>query len=107
MATKLRELAEATPNSSHPNPLIKHEKLRQLYSTMLKCRLLGEHARIPGKQADFENYRYSSVGLEATAVGAAIDLQTSDTLAPRGSRFHFELSQGRAAHRHIRPTLRE
>jgi TPP-dependent pyruvate/acetoin dehydrogenase alpha subunit len=61
---------------------------------MLKCRLLGEHARIPGKQADFENYRYSSVGLEATAVGAAIDLQTSDTLAPADRDFILSYLKG-------------
>ena len=94
MATKLRELAEAAPNSSHPNPLINHEKLLQLYSTMLKCRLLGEYARIPGKRADFEDNCYSSVGLEATAVGAAIDLRTSDTLAPPHSDFILSYLKG-------------
>jgi TPP-dependent pyruvate/acetoin dehydrogenase alpha subunit len=94
MATKLRELAEATPNASHPNPLINHEKLRQLYSTMLKCRLLDEHVRIPGKQAGFENDRYSFVGLEATAVGAAIDLRSSDTLAPPHRNFTLSYLKG-------------
>jgi TPP-dependent pyruvate/acetoin dehydrogenase alpha subunit len=94
MAIKLRELAEAAPSLSHPNPLINHEKLRQLYSTMLKCRLLDEYARIPGKQADFENDPYSSEGLEAMAVGAAIDLRTSDTLAPPDRDFILSYLKG-------------
>ena len=82
MATKVREqFAVATPNSSHPNPLISHEKLRQLYSMMLKCRLLEERARILEKKAG-ESDHYSSIGLEATAVGAAVDLRPADTLAP-------------------------
>lgn len=82
MATKVRQLAEATPNSSHPNPLISHDKLRQLYSMMLKCRLLDQRARMLRMQAGFEDDRYSSVGLEATAVGAAIDLRPTDTVGP-------------------------
>lgn len=82
MATKVRELVEATPNSNHPNPLISDDKLKQIYGMMLRCRLLDERARILEKQADFEGDHYSSMGLEATAAGAAIDLRPADTLAP-------------------------
>jgi TPP-dependent pyruvate/acetoin dehydrogenase alpha subunit len=82
MGTKTKELAVATPNSTHPNPLMSHEKLRQLYSTMLKCRLLDERTRILEKQANFEDHYTASVGQEATAVGAAIDLRPEDTVAP-------------------------
>ena len=83
MATKVREqVAVATPSSGHSNPLISHEKLRQLYSTMLKCRLLEERTRILEEQAGLENDRSTSVGMEATAVGAAIQLRPEDTLAP-------------------------
>lgn len=81
MATKLQEPLEMTPASGYSNPLISHQKLRQLYSTMLQCRLLDERARILEKQSGFENHRYSSAGLEATAVGAAIDLLPADTIA--------------------------
>ncbi|MGB8480797.1 MAG: thiamine pyrophosphate-dependent enzyme [Acidobacteriaceae bacterium] len=95
MATKVRELTPvATPNSSHPNPLISHEKLQQLYSMMLKCRLLDERARILEKQAGFKNDHYSSVGLEATAVGAAIDLLPADTLAPSHRDFILSYLKG-------------
>lgn len=90
MATKVREqIAVATPHPGHPNPLISHEKLRQLYRMMLQCRLLEERVRIFEKQAGFEGDRPSSVGLEATAVGVAIDLRTADTLAPSHRDFFW------------------
>ncbi|MGA8290786.1 MAG: thiamine pyrophosphate-dependent enzyme [Acidobacteriaceae bacterium] len=82
MATKVRGLAKATLNSSHQNPLISNAKLRQLYSVMLKCRLLERRAQILRKRAGLEGDHHSSLGLEATAVGAAIDLRPTDTLAP-------------------------
>ena len=81
MATKLREPSEVTPTSGHSNPLISHQKLQQLYSTMLQCRLLAERARTLDKQSGFEKAPFSSAGLEATAVGAAIDLRPADTIA--------------------------
>jgi 2-oxoisovalerate dehydrogenase E1 component subunit alpha len=71
-----------TPNSGHSNPLISREKLRQLYSMMVKCRLLEQRARILEQQAGIESHPDSSAGGEATAVGAAIHLRPADTLAP-------------------------
>ena len=94
MATKVRELAEATPNSSHPNPLISDDKLRQLYSMMLRCRLLDTRARLLRKQAGSEHDHHSSEGLEATAVGAAIDLRPTDTLAPSPRDFILSYLRG-------------
>ncbi|HZC43764.1 MAG TPA: thiamine pyrophosphate-dependent enzyme [Acidobacteriaceae bacterium] len=81
MATKVRELAETTPNSSHPNPLISHGKLRQLYSTMLQCRMLHECARTLGQQGGLQHDDDSSADLEATVVGTAIHLRPEDILA--------------------------
>jgi TPP-dependent pyruvate/acetoin dehydrogenase alpha subunit len=69
------------PASSHPasNPLISDAKLKQLYSTMLQCRLLAERTReqrgISRKTAPFFDG-------EAAAVGAALDLRRDDWLAP-------------------------
>jgi pyruvate dehydrogenase E1 component alpha subunit len=57
--------------------LISNEKLLQLYSTMLKCRLL--HARI--RAAANENGS-AALSHEAAAVGVALDLLPGDTLAP-------------------------
>ncbi|MGC1872931.1 MAG: thiamine pyrophosphate-dependent enzyme [Acidobacteriaceae bacterium] len=95
MATKVGQLiAEVTLNSSHPNPLISDDKLRQLYSMMLKCRLLDERARMLGTQATPERDHSSSTGLEATAVGAAIDLRRTDTLAPSHGDFILSYLKG-------------
>lgn len=94
MASKVREAAEATPSSSYPNPLISHDKLRQLYSMMLKCRLLDQRARMLRTQADFEDDRCFSVGLEATTVGAAIDLRPRDTLASSHPDFILSYLKG-------------
>lgn len=83
MAINVREpIAGATRNSSPSNPLISHEKLRQLYSMMLKCRLLDAYLRVAENRAGIANDHHASAGLEATAVGAAIDLWRGDTLAP-------------------------
>ena len=94
MATKVRGHAETALNSSHQNPLISHAKLRQLYSVMLKCRLLEERARNLRKQAGFDGEQHSSIGLEATAVGAALDLRPTDTLAPSPRDFALSYLKG-------------
>lgn len=54
-------------------PLISDKKLKQLYTTMLKCRIIDAHARSLGGGSSWK-------GLEAAAVGAAIDLQAEDTI---------------------------
>jgi pyruvate dehydrogenase E1 component alpha subunit len=95
MVTKVKQrVADATPNSSHPNPLISHEKLKQLYSMMLQCRLLDERARILKKQARVRGDYYAAVGQEAIAVGAGIDLQPQDTVAPSHRNFILDFIQG-------------
>jgi TPP-dependent pyruvate/acetoin dehydrogenase alpha subunit len=65
--------------------LIDDAKLKQLYATMLQCRLLTEHAR---RLRNPRRALYSaSLGQEAIATGCAIDLRPEDTvaLAPRDS----------------------
>ncbi len=61
------------------NPLITDAKLKQLYSTMLQCRLLDERFHelrgVKGKAAP-------AFGGEAAVVGAALDLRRDDWLAP-------------------------
>ena len=65
--------------------LISDAKLKQLYATMVECRLLAQHARRlrnPGRAL------YSaSLGQEAISTGCVIDLEPEDTvvLAPGGS----------------------
>jgi pyruvate dehydrogenase E1 component alpha subunit len=83
MATKVREQAATAPSSSkNGSSLITDEKLKQLYSTMVKCRVLEERIRILKKQARFKGNYYAAVGQEATEVGCTIDLRDEDTVAP-------------------------
>lgn len=83
MATKVRErAAEAPASGKNGSSLISDEKLKQLYSTMVKCRVLEERIRILKKQARFKGNYYAAVGQEATEVGCTIDLRDEDTIAP-------------------------
>jgi pyruvate dehydrogenase E1 component alpha subunit len=58
--------------------LIDDAKLKQLYATMLQCRLLTERARPLRRDKTLSN---ASLGQEAIAVGCAIDLRPQDTVA--------------------------
>jgi pyruvate dehydrogenase E1 component alpha subunit len=58
--------------------LINDEKLKQLYATMLRCRLLTERARPLRRSKKLSD---ASLGQEAIAVGCAIDLRPQDTVA--------------------------
>ncbi|HEX6467228.1 MAG TPA: thiamine pyrophosphate-dependent dehydrogenase E1 component subunit alpha [Terriglobales bacterium] len=91
MATKTKErTAPAVKNGKQEVPQqgsngaspIGEEKLKQLYATMLKCRMLEEKARLLFKQGKFAGNYYAAVGQEGTEVGCAIDLKPEDTVAP-------------------------
>jgi TPP-dependent pyruvate/acetoin dehydrogenase alpha subunit len=58
--------------------LIDDAKLKQLYVTMLQCRLLTEHARTHRRYGALYS---ASMGQEAIATGCAIDLSPQDTIA--------------------------
>jgi TPP-dependent pyruvate/acetoin dehydrogenase alpha subunit len=58
--------------------LIDDAKLKQLYATMLQCRLLTERARPLRRDKRLSD---ASLGQEAIAVGCAIDLRPQDTVA--------------------------
>jgi TPP-dependent pyruvate/acetoin dehydrogenase alpha subunit len=53
--------------------------LKQLYATMLQCRLLAQHARRLRSQG--RNLYSACVGREAIVVGCVIDLEPEDTVA--------------------------
>jgi TPP-dependent pyruvate/acetoin dehydrogenase alpha subunit len=79
---KKRGKSSPSTNEDAPaasNPLISDAKLKQLYSTMLQCRLLDERSHMlrgtGRKAAPF-------FAREAAAVGAALDLRRDDWLAP-------------------------
>jgi acetoin:2,6-dichlorophenolindophenol oxidoreductase subunit alpha len=87
-----QEAAQApTTNGASPVP---EEKLKQLYATMLKCRMLEEKARLLFKQGKFAGNYYAAVGQEATEVGCAIDLKPEDTVAPSHRDFIANFIKG-------------
>lgn len=73
--------------------LIGDAKLKQLYATMLRCRLLDQSlARIA---AAGKSKRPRSVGHEAALVGAALDLRRDDWLLPQQRAAVAALLRGR------------
>ncbi|HEX7960996.1 MAG TPA: thiamine pyrophosphate-dependent dehydrogenase E1 component subunit alpha [Terriglobales bacterium] len=88
---KQEAVQTATANGASP---ISEEKLKQLYSTMLKCRMLEEKARMLFKQGKFAGNYYAAVGQEATEVGCAIDLKPEDTVAPSHRDFIANFIKG-------------
>jgi TPP-dependent pyruvate/acetoin dehydrogenase alpha subunit len=62
--------------------LISDAKLRQLYATMVQCRLLTERAHLLHNDCRFPGLCYASMGQEAIATGCAIDLRREDTIVP-------------------------
>ena len=88
---KQEAVQTAASNGASP---ISEEKLKQLYSTMLKCRMLEEKARMLFKQGKFAGNYYAAVGQEATEVGCAIDLKPEDTVAPSHRDFIANFIKG-------------
>jgi len=80
--TKAHSAAAKALAGNHGFSLISDKKLLALYTFMLKSRLLAERLQpLPG----------SALGLEATAVGAAIDLFAEDTLLLAPHQLPFAL----------------
>ena len=82
-------LPVARESASTGGSLISEEKLKQLYVTMLHCRLLAERARsLRGPAAAL--YR-ASAGQEAIATGFTIDLTAQDSIvtAPHDAIAHL------------------
>ena len=74
--------AAAAPSIQNGFSLISNEKLLQLYATMLKCRMLEERIRIPGKISKLQGIVSGAMGQEAAAVGVILNLGSEDTIAP-------------------------
>jgi len=90
MATKVGKqhgaaLAQPGNTSQASNPLISDAKLRQIFETMLQCRVLGQRLRSMRRSEPWGKYSLSPVE-ELVAVGAAIDLRRKDWVTlPRGA----------------------
>ena len=84
-------LAETTGNA---HPPLDPELLKRLYSYMLKCRMVEERVRLLFRQGKFAGNYYAAVGQEATEVGATIDLDPADTIAPSHRNFVTHIMKG-------------
>lgn len=68
--------------------------LKKLYFYMLKCRMVEEKARTLFKQGKFAGNYYAAVGQEATEVGATIELEHDDYVAPSHRNFVTNIMKG-------------
>jgi TPP-dependent pyruvate/acetoin dehydrogenase alpha subunit len=71
--------AAAGAEVSTGGSLISDAKLKQLYATMVRCRLLTQHAA--GRRKQLASLYHASMGQEAIAAGWVIDLRPADTIA--------------------------
>jgi TPP-dependent pyruvate/acetoin dehydrogenase alpha subunit len=102
MASKTKDRAATAAPASKPAakpsgngaPPLDETLLKRLYSYMLKCRMVEERARILFKQGKFAGNYYAAVGQEATEVGATIDLEPGDTIAPSHRNFVTHIMKG-------------
>jgi TPP-dependent pyruvate/acetoin dehydrogenase alpha subunit len=78
---KIATPAVAAPPIQNGFSLISNQKLLQLYTTMLQCRMIEERLR-PLLKKNKAEIAHDAAGREAAIVGAALDLLPGDTLAP-------------------------
>jgi TPP-dependent pyruvate/acetoin dehydrogenase alpha subunit len=83
----------AKPQGNGASPL-SPEILKRLYYYMVKCRMVEERARTLFKQGKFAGNYYAAVGQEATEVGATIDLEKDDYIAPSHRNFVTNIMKG-------------
>ena len=62
--------------------MISDDKLLELYSVMVKCRMIAERACVLARQGRLTSVLDSGVGREASIAGIAVDLEPEDTLSP-------------------------
>ena len=75
--------ASRTQNDSGAKELLPAEKLKQLYATMLQCRMVKERVRRMFQQGKLTESSRARTGREASEVGVMVGLQHDDCMAPR------------------------
>ncbi len=93
VAEREPEQSTRTYSGNGSSPL-NDQTLKRLYSYMLKCRMVEERARLLFKQGKFAGNYYAAVGQEATEVGATIDLEPGDYVAPSHRNFVTNIMKG-------------
>lgn len=82
MTTRKLEKSAAATASTNGFSLISDRKLIDLYTIMVKCRMLDERACALAKKGKLKGKHEAIDGHEAALVGALIDLQPEDAIAP-------------------------
>ena len=75
--------------SSSPSVVLTSRKLKQIYATMLHCRMIEDRARLLFPDPGFSKDQFIGNGLEAVEVGAALGLRRRDCIGPWGRHFIF------------------
>jgi pyruvate dehydrogenase E1 component alpha subunit len=95
MAARTKEQSTAAATAGNPGfSLISNEKLVRLYAAMVKCRMIEERARALFEQSNSTGSGEIAGGLEAAAVGVAIDLLPEDTVVAEERDSAIRLIQG-------------
>jgi TPP-dependent pyruvate/acetoin dehydrogenase alpha subunit len=83
---------DSAPADKPTVSLISIEKLLQLYATMIKCRILDERLHLFRWHGEANGNE--TAGLEASLVGATIDLVRGDAVVPAGWQVLTDLPKG-------------
>lgn len=105
MSTRKQEKSAAAPASKNGFSLISDEKLIEIYTTMVKCRLLEQRVRVAGKQSKADAGQASTDGHEAVLVGVLLGLQPEDAIAPSHSDFIANFIEGAPLDKMLPPLL--
>jgi TPP-dependent pyruvate/acetoin dehydrogenase alpha subunit len=89
-------MAKPSKNSSTTSIALSSRKLKQLYATMLKCRMIEDRARLLFPDRGFAREQFIGCGLEAAEVGASLCLTRKDCIGPWGRIFIFAFLKGHA-----------
>jgi acetoin:2,6-dichlorophenolindophenol oxidoreductase subunit alpha len=94
-ASACKTLAKKQKQEVEVLPVLNAEKLKELYATMVKCRLLAERMQSDHRETRTGN---SVSGFEATLVGAGAHLLPKDCIAMEHSSFVASLIKGTPLH---------
>lgn len=88
--------AKKPKQESEVLPVLNSDRLKELYTTMVKCRILAE--RVQSVQAPGQKSNRSVSGFEATLVGAGAHLHPRDCIALEYGSFAASLIKGTSLH---------
>lgn len=97
MTTRTQEqspVAAAALDGNNGFSLISNQKLLQLYTSMVRCRMIEERLRTLIEPGKFDGRYAAATGREAALAGVAIDLDPEDSVAPSPNNFLANFIKG-------------